>query len=105
MGPPMLDPTMGRERTVSPFSLSVTVSDRIVWGRVMWPERASEWEREGDLMTCPLPLFTPLQQLVAMGASLDDTLGDMCDVMRCHQKALGHPDLLYIIQRWGRVYR
>ena len=50
----------------------------------MWPKRALGWEREGDLMTCPLPLFTPLQQLVAVGASLDDTLGDMGDVMRCH---------------------
>lgn len=62
----------------------MTVSDRLVWGRVMWPERASGWEREGDLLTCPLPLFTPLEQPVAVGPSLDDTLGDMGDVMRCH---------------------
>ena len=83
---------------------SVTVSDRLVWGRGMWPERASGWEREGDLTTCPLPLFTPLAA-GGSGASLDDTWGEMGDVMRCHQKALGHPDLLYIIQRWGSVYR
>lgn len=77
LGPPMLDPTMGRER------MSVTVSDRLVWGRVMWPERALGWDREGDLTTCPLPLFTPLAA-GGSGASLDDTWGEMGDVMRCH---------------------
>lgn len=35
-------------------------------------------------MTCPLPLFTPLKHPVAVRASLDDTLGDTGDVMRCH---------------------
>lgn len=36
-------------------------------------------------MSCPLPLFTPLKQPVAVGASLDDTWGDMGDVLRCHR--------------------